>query len=208
MNARRAPTLAVCALALCALLASAAPALAHRLIVFAAREGEAVTGYAFFVGGGRASEAQAFLRDAEGRTLAQARTDAQGAFRFAPPSGLDVTIVINAGDGHVAEAPVAGERFATESPARAVAQESAQESAQETPQESAQTSARALAPADLALIERRVEEAVARQMRPLLEAQAQAAARIRFNDVMGGVGMIIGLFGAALWAMARRKERR
>lgn len=199
MNARRA-----CALALCALLASAAPALAHRLIVFAAREGEAVTGYAFFVGGGRASEAQAFLRDAEGRTLAQARTDAQGAFRFAPPQGLDVTIVVNAGDGHVAEAPVAGERFAPEAPARAVAQESAQE----TPQESAQTSARALAPADLALIERRVEDAVARQMRPLLEAQAQAAARIRFNDVMGGVGMIIGLFGAALWAMARRKERR
>ena len=204
MNARQAHTLAFPTLAVCALLASAAPALAHRLIVFAAREGEAVTGYAFFVGGGRASEAQAFLRDAEGRTLAQARTDAQGAFRFAPPSGLDVTIVVNAGDGHVAEAPVAGERFAPETPARAAAQQSAQENAQE----GAQESARALAPADLAVIERRVEEAVARQMRPLLEAQAQAAARIRFNDVMGGVGMIIGLFGAALWAMARRKERR
>lgn len=204
MNARRAHTFAFPTLAVCALLASAAPALAHRLVVFAAREGEAVTGYAFFVGGGRASEAQAFLRDAEGRTLAQARTDAQGAFRFAPPQGLDVTIVVNAGDGHVAEAPVAGERFATESPARAAAQQSAQENAQE----GAQESARALAPADLAVIERRVEEAVARQMRPLLEAQAQAAARIRFNDVMGGVGMIIGLFGAALWAMARRKERR
>jgi nickel transport protein len=188
---------------LAALLASAAPAFAHRLVVFAAREGEAVTGYAFFVGGGRAQDAETILRDADGRELARARTDAQGAFRFASPPGLDVAVIVNAGDGHVAEAPVAGDRFAQNS-----TQENAQENTQESARENAQDSALArLAPADLAQIERRIEEAVARQMRPLLESQAQAAARVRFNDVMGGIGMLVGLFGAAAWAMARRKSK-
>ena len=190
-----------------ALLASAAPAFAHRLVVFAAREGEAVTGYAFFVGGGRAQDAETILRDAQGRELARARTDGQGAFRFAPPPGLDVAVIVNAGDGHVTEAPVAGDRFAQDS-AQGRAQDSAQGSAraEASPTSSDDALAR-LAPADLAQIERRIEEAVARQMRPLLEGQAQAAARIRFNDVMGGIGMLIGLFGAAAWAMARRKSK-
>jgi nickel transport protein len=186
---------------LAALLASAAPAFAHRLVVFAAREGEAVTGYAFFVGGGRAQDAETILRDAQGRELARARTDEQGAFRFAPPPGLDVAVIVNAGDGHVAEVPVAGDRFAQENmesgaPANASPLRSAGEDALAR-----------LAPADLAQIERRIEEAVARQMRPLLEAQAQAAARTRFNDVMGGIGMLVGLFGAAAWAMARRRSK-
>ena len=184
-----------------ALIASAAPALAHRLVVFAAREGEAVTGYAFFVGGGRAQDAETILRDAQGRELARARTDAQGAFRFAPPPGLDVAVIVNAGDGHVADAPVAGDRFAQDSM-------NASAPANASPSRSADEDAPArLAPADLTLIERRIEEAVARQMRPLMEAQTQAAARVRFNDVMGGIGMLVGLFGAAAWAMARRKSK-
>jgi nickel transport protein len=52
-----------------------------------------------------------------------------------------------------------------------------------------------------------VDTAVARQIRPLLEAQAEADGRVRFNDVMGGIGMIVGLAGAALWASARRGPR-
>ncbi|NLH79539.1 MAG: hypothetical protein GX458_01670, partial [Phyllobacteriaceae bacterium] len=57
-------------------------------------------------------------------------------------------------------------------------------------------------------IERAVDVAVARQLRPLLEAYDQAEGRLRFNDVAGGIGMIVGLAGAALWVSARRRERK
>jgi len=163
-----------------------------------------VTGYAFFVGGGRAAEAETILRDADGRELSRARTDGRGAFRFTPPAGVDVVIVVNAGDGHVADAPVAGERFMGE-PARAADAPAPQD--EFAPRAAAEADAPRLAPADLAQIERRVEEAVARQMRPLLEAQAQERARLRFNDVIGGIGMIAGVFAALFWAMTRRRRQ-
>lgn len=58
------------------------------------------------------------------------------------------------------------------------------------------------------MVEAAVDRAVARQIRPLLEAYDAAEGRARFNDVMGGIGMIIGLAGMALWASARRRKDR
>ena len=55
------------------------------------------------------------------------------------------------------------------------------------------------------MIEAAVDAAVARQTRPLMEAFEAMETRLRFNDIVGGIGMIVGLAGAALWAMARRK---
>jgi nickel transport protein len=49
-----------------------------------------------------------------------------------------------------------------------------------------------------------VDAAVARQLRPLLEAYEAAEGRTRFNDIMGGIGMIMGLAGLALWGSTRR----
>jgi nickel transport protein len=33
-----------------------------------------------------------------------------------------------------------------------------------------------------------------------------AEGRLRFNDIAGGIGMIVGLAGAGLWAAARRRD--
>jgi nickel transport protein len=51
-----------------------------------------------------------------------------------------------------------------------------------------------------------LDRAVARQTRPLLEALERAEARLRFNDVAGGIGTIVGLVGLGLWASARRRR--
>jgi nickel transport protein len=55
------------------------------------------------------------------------------------------------------------------------------------------------------MIEATVDEAVARHTRPLMEKFEAMETRTRFNDIMGGVGMIIGMAGAAMWALSRRK---
>lgn len=55
-----------------------------------------------------------------------------------------------------------------------------------------------------AMIDRSVEAAVARQIRPLLESYAAAESRLRFNDIAGGIGMIVGLGGMALWISSRK----
>lgn len=49
-----------------------------------------------------------------------------------------------------------------------------------------------------------VEEAVARQVRPLREQLLAHEERVRLRDILGGIGYILGLAGLVLWWHARR----
>lgn len=197
--------LAVALVALAGLLARNDPAEAHRLKVFATVEDGAVAGYAFFVGGGRPADVVYVVRDAAGRERHRGRTDKAGNFRWTPETAADLVVAVDSGDGHAAEARLDANLFAA-----AIAATSAPPTASTPPAAPAGAApapaAGRLDPADLdRRIEAAVDRAVERRTRPLLEAYSQAEARVRFNDVMGGIGMIVGLIGAALWGASRRR---
>ena len=64
-----------------------------------------------------------------------------------------------------------------------------------------------ITPADLdARIAKAVDAAVARQIRPLLEAYDAADGRVRFNDLIGGLGWIAGIAGLWAWFRSRRSD--
>ncbi|MGH2342718.1 cobalamin biosynthesis protein CbiM [Segnochrobactraceae bacterium EtOH-i3] len=188
-------------LALVLSVVALAPAQAHRLRLFATVTGDTVSGRAFFVGGGRPNGATITVRDAGGQVIATVPTDADGAFTLRPDGPPPLTLTVDAGDGHTATTTLDAARFSpagTPSPAPV--------STDTTPASApAPGVVLALTPAELDTI---VATAVERAIRPLLEAQAEAEARIRFNDVMGGVGMLVGLTGIGLWMAARRRDRR
>lgn len=178
-------------LAICAL---ATPASAHRLKLFATLEGGVISGYAFFVGSGRAHGAAISIKDKDGKEIAKLTTDDSGAYSYKAPAAQAYRLTANTGDGHVADAVIDAARFGTGAAAEA-ADTDTDESYEGAP-----------APGlSQAQIERAVDAAVARQLRPLLEAYEAAEGRTRFNDIMGGIGMIVGLAGLALWASARRQ---
>ena len=186
------------------LAASVAPAAAHRLKLFLTTETGDITGYAFFVGGGRPEGVEVVVADATGRIVHRGRTDDHGGFRWRPQTVADHTVSIDTGDGHRVSATVAADRLV-----------GAAGIAPSTPPEPAATAAPSAAPAPPAepealarLVEARVDAALERRLRPLMEAYDLAESRLRFNDVMGGVGMIVGLAGAAMWASARRRDRK
>lgn len=187
------------------LLASALPAAAHKLKVFATVEAGAISGYAFFVGGGRPQGARVVFRDKAG-DIATLVTDETGAFSFTPPRAEDITVIVDAGDGHSAETTISADRLMPLGTAPATIAQGAAPSASPAPTSSVPSAAPqpACDPSALATL---VDTAVARQIRPLLEAQEQAQDHLRFNDIAGGIGMIVGLAGAALWASARRRPR-
>ena len=203
--------LARLALATVALLALASLAEAHRLKVFVTvAEGE-ISGYAFFIGGGRPEGVDVVVKDATGAVVHRGTTDDHGAFRWRPPVAADYTVTVDAGDGHWIDATVTADRLgavAMPPPAEIMPRPPAADAAP-GPGSTAPTVAcpPPIDPAALArVVETRVDEAVARQLRPLIEAATRAEGRLRLNDVMGGVGMIVGLAGAALWASARRRR--
>ena len=180
-----------------ALLLLATPAMAHSLRVFAKAEGAQVSGYGFFVGGGRPQGVDWVARMAD-QTLASGQTDAEGRFAFAAPPQVsaDIVVTLNTGEGHMASATLPPTRFATALPPDAPAPTTAPPAAT-----SADT---APVPASTAPSPDQVESAVARQIAPLLERIEQMDARLRLTDIVSGVCFILGLAGVALWARGRR----
>ncbi|WP_026783490.1 hypothetical protein [Pleomorphomonas koreensis] len=162
------------------LLLFALPAEAHRLKLFAQATGENIAGYGFFIGGGRPQGADLLVTMPDGTEVSRLKTGADGGFSFAPPAPGRYHLSLAAGDGHFAELDISTDGTLA-APAAAPPQASVT--------------------ADL---DARIEAAVARQIRPLLEAYEAADGRVRFNDLIGGLGWIVGLFGLWAWLRSRR----
>ncbi|EJW09732.1 hypothetical protein A33M_1009 [Rhodovulum sp. PH10] len=189
------------------------PAEAHRLKVFATVEDGAITGYAFFIGGGRPEGVDFIVKNGSGTAVHRGKTDDEGGFRWRPDHAEDYSVTVDAGDGHFAAAEILADRLAGQlsaEPATATPQATAPAPAFVVPAQPGPAEAAACAPLDrdalAKLVQASVDRAVAREIRPLLEAYDQADGRVRLNDVMGGVGMIVGLAGAGLWAVSRRRR--
>lgn len=183
-------------LSLVAALALATPAAAHKLEVFAAVRGDAITGYAFFIGGGRAVGTPWLAKDAGGAEIASGETDEGGNFRFVPPpDSSDITVTVDTREGHIASATVAASRFGPPGagivappPAAAGAGEPAGGEGKGGDEE----------------VTALVEAAVQRQVEPLLERIEAMDGRLRFTDVMSGIFLIVGLAGIGLWSRGRK----
>lgn len=177
-------------------LAAVQPALAHKLKVFATVEGDAVTGYAFFIGGGRAMGAKWSAVEGKDAVLGGGRTDDNGGFRLVPPQPVtaDIRITVDTEEGHVAFAVLPVTRFggvAASAPSAEIV--AATKPGPET------------APAaDPEAIARLVDAAVQRQVEPLLERIEEMDSRLRLTDILSGIFLIVGLAGMALWARGRR----
>ena len=180
---------ALAAFLLALLLAS--PAAAHGLKVFATVAGDHVSGYAFFIGGGRPKGA-GWRAEMGGTTFASGRTDSEGGFAFAAPVEVtaDVTITVSLGDGHAASKSLPPARFGTVVPVS------------DPPAAPEPTPDAAPAPDAIA---QAVEAAVARQIAPLHARIEALDARLRLADVLSGIFLILGLAGIGLWAMGRRR---
>lgn len=192
---------------LLSVLALPGAASAHRLKLFLTVEDGALGGYAFFVGGGRPEGSTVIIKDSGGHEIYRGKTDDQGGFRWKPPIAADYSVTVDAGDGHWVEGSVAAERLGAVPSAPAPAPTAPlSEQAASAPKPDAGACAQPDSVALAKLVEAQVDRAVARQLRPLIESYNLAEGRVRLNDVMGGIGMIVGLAGMGLWGLARRRK--
>jgi nickel transport protein len=176
---------------------------AHLLKVFATVEDGSITGYAFFVGGGRPKKALLIIQDNSGREIHRSNTDDNGGFNWHPPKPQTMTVIVNPGDGHMAQSTLDVDRFdpnASEAMPLSVGTLGGVKPNLDASEEPACSSSAEFG----VLVDRSVDRAVSRQVRPLLEAFADVDSRIRLHDIVGGIGMIFGLAGVAMWMSARR----
>ena len=195
------------------------PALAHKLNLFAAAAGADIRGEVYFAGGGKAADVPVTIRNAAGEVLAELRSAADGSFSYRATAPTLHIVVAETPDGHRAEWRIGADELAgafaagagvgpatgpgTESapaPTGREAEIGSQAVPPEQPAHAAQLST-ALDPALTAAI----EQAVARQVRPLREEAQAARDAAQFRDVLGGVGYIVGLAGLGLWWRCKRQ---
>jgi nickel transport protein len=177
-------------------LASAANA--HRLKVFATVEAGAITGYGFFVGGGRPRGSAVIIRDANGQEVFKGETDEEGRFSWRPSSPSDFTISVDTREGHMAEARIAANRFSVEASNPVQAAPAIASTVAAKPADAGQPHA-----PDMSAL---IESAVSRQVRPVLERLEALDGSLQLRDIVSGICMIFGLAGIALWIISRKSS--
>lgn len=178
------------AAALIALFCLVLPAEAHRLKLFAHVTGDTISGYGFYIGGGRPQGTDLVVSTPDGKEVSRLKTGADGTFSFTPPTPGTYRLSLSGGDGHIATVDISTGGAPAAKP----------------PEATKQDAPAAALPADLdARIATAVDAAVARQITPLLEAYDAADGRVRFNDLLGGLGWIVGMAGLWAWFRAKRQ---
>uniref|UniRef100_Q07Q71 Cobalt ABC transporter permease n=1 Tax=Rhodopseudomonas palustris (strain BisA53) TaxID=316055 RepID=Q07Q71_RHOP5 len=191
-----------------ALSVAGTEALAHKMKLFATAEAAVVSGRVYFSPGGQALDAQVTATTPDGATVFVGRTDQQGAFHFEVLRRVDHRLTADGGDGHEASFTIK----ATELPASLPADPTSSSASVPPPTPSsdpppaiaAVTAPAEPATADLAAL---IEQSVARQVRPLREQLDSYQEAVRWHDVLGGIGYIIGLAGLAYGFASRSSSR-
>jgi nickel transport protein len=195
----------------------ATPAMAHKVFVFASVQGRRIEGEVYFRGGTPARDAKVTVVGPGGEVLGETATDEEGKFVFEAQQRFDHRLLADAGGGHEAEYTVAADELPDELPAPGAPEASpteapepakppSSESQDESPPAgSAEEPASMPGSQDL----RAQIESVARQVGALRNDLDKFRNRQRLQDVLGGLGYILGIMGVVFYFLGvRRKERR
>ncbi len=165
-----------------AFLAFGPSAEAHKLSLFAMAEGTEIVGKVTPAG------ASVHVEAPDGTLLGRLSVDEGGAFRFQATQLMDHVVVADIGDGHAERIAVHWENLSDTLP-----KSSGQISVEgDEPHEHAETG--------------KTEQAVARQVGQLRQELAAFRDEIRFRDIIGAIGYIIGFAGLLAWFHTRRKK--
>ncbi len=180
---------------------------AHQLRCFAAAEGATVSGYAWLGSGARAKRVSFQALAGDGTVLARGETDENGEFSFQASCRCDHMIEIRTPDGHLATFRVTAAELPSALPSRgaqagALPSGAPRSAAGPTPSHEA-----ADAPGTGGL-EATVAEAVSRQITPLRRDVQELTHRRRLQDILGGVGYLLGLAGIAFYFLGSRQRRK
>ena len=179
---------------------------AHKLKLFATVEGAAIRGYAYFPGGGRARDVKVWVLDPADAKLGETRTDENGDFAFEAKVRCDHRFVAETADGHRAVFLVEAAELPDTLPPTPAADRPGAEPAEPTKRVEERPASGTSAPPGPQLASL-VEQAVSRQVRPLREQLEAYEERRRLQDILGGIGYIVGIAGIVFYFLGARRGK-
>ncbi len=195
-------------------LFSVLPAQAHRMRVFAYESGGEILTEAKFGSGRPAQNIEIRVEDSAGKVLLTGTTNTQGMSRLPLPvaageSGIDLTIVADAGEGHRGSWLLAAEDYhlsATGDTSADIVPHTQTPPPDTLEHASGQAVEKGPPGLDYAVIEKMLQRTVAAELAPVKRQLAAERERsITLQDILGGIGYILGLAGIAAYFQAKRK---
>jgi len=181
---------------------SAAGAEAHSIYIFAFPEGTRIYTNSYFGGKAKVRGGQVSMTTVSGEVLATAQTDDQGEACFERPEPVqDLLFIVEASGGHRAEFKLPAVEL-TGLPENLTGRES---SAEQPPATIAASDLSAGCPELLTSDD--LHKALSPIMLKLAEMESAQNSSVTLKDIIGGLGWLIGLAGAALWASGRKNSK-
>lgn len=185
-----------------------APAAAHEVNVFASVDGRSISGRAKMVGGSPIKRAPVTAFDPAGEILSQTLTDDSGQFTLPLEFRCDHRIEVDAGEGHLGRHTVEAAELPNDLSSRGPHSESSHSS--EVAHSHSHSQSHPHSHSDLSHDHESEEDrldAIDKQLQALRRDIDQYQTRLRIQDILGGIGYILGLAGLAYYLSASRKSK-
>jgi len=157
-------------------------ALAHGVTVIAHAHGDSIHGEADYQGNIPVKNAKVTAFDPAGQEIGQTTTDEQGRFTLKARFRCDHRLLIDTGDGHGTEYTVPAAQLPKNLPTRGDAPAADHDSGDQL-------------------------EVLHHKIDALQEQLDRHEQKVRLRDVLGGIGYILGLAGAAFYFLGGRRKR-
>ncbi len=170
---------------------------AHSMDVFASVEGKTIQGKAHYHDGTPAKNCAVTAFDPSGKEIGRSKTDQQGKFTLEARFRCDYRLLVDAGDGHGGQYTISASVLPANLPApgtSAVSQPA--KSDHESDHQHLHSS-----PADAAAADTRLQQTMLAEIHADVDALQEQLNdyehRLRFRDILGGIGFIVGIVGVA-----------
>jgi nickel transport protein len=184
--------------------------------MFASAEGNVITGYVYYTTGGKPKNVTVLVQDINENRLGEVTTNEEGEFTYTADTRQDYVFVLELSDGHRTSFTLTADELPDSLPAatgieQAVSPEDKEHVEKKdvtapSLEERISTKEEMDVQVPLDEIEKIVDKAVSKQIRPLREQLEKYEEKIRLHDILGGIGYIIGLMGLGYFLGARRKR--
>lgn len=185
---------------------------AHKLLLsYWFSDGE-IIGEVGLSNGTFASEAPIEISDASGALITEILSDSDGLFRYRPMEAAEHRFYTDLGGGHIARFKVSKEEIETGGRSALGGSDGEALLAQAGPL-SLDTSGmtleqrRALPPSGSAADQAAIKSLIRQELTPLRREIVALRERNGFQSILGGIGYIVGLFGLAMFWMARQSTK-
>lgn len=176
---------------------------AHNVIGGVYAIGDVIEGEAGFSNGDMAKEGTPVkVLNAEGNLLAEIQTDSEGFFTFQASQKIDYHFAIDMSAGHVLKMVLSADELPENLLTSDKTAERSGAGSGKTPVASSD-----LSTLGNAQLQQLIEQAVARQVKPLRQELSAYKEKAGLQDILGGMGYIFGLCGLGIWWQQRKQRR-